>query len=156
MHISFTDGICQKCAARVRADHLRARFDRGASADRREPAWLPGLAVVALAIVIGLVLVARPTHELPVPPPVVALLPEPAPEPAAAPEAEPAVPRLVHVARRPRPVVRPARAAATLPLRVELARLTWPVSAAIMRVAVTPPRPPQRVIPAPRDAAQSP
>ena len=79
---SFTDGICHKCAARVRADHLRSRFDRGASADRRETAWMPGLIAVSLSIVIALVLVARPTHELPPLPPVVAVLP---PAPAEAP-----------------------------------------------------------------------
>src|SRR5690348_14529207 len=110
MHVNFTDGICQKCAARVRADHLRARFDRGASADRREPAWMPGLAVVGLAIVVGLVLVARPTHEPPGPPPIVALLPESTVEPEAMPEPQPPTPR-PRAVRPPRGVVRPARAA---------------------------------------------
>jgi len=80
--MSFTDGICQKCAARVRADHLRSRYDRGASADRRETPWLPGLAAVTLSLAVALVLVARPTHELPAP--MVAMLP---PAPVQAPPA---------------------------------------------------------------------
>jgi hypothetical protein len=76
LQLSFTDGICQKCAARVRADHLRSRYDRGASADRREPPWVPGLVALTLGLVVTLVLIARPTHELP-PPPVVAMMPPP-------------------------------------------------------------------------------
>jgi hypothetical protein len=114
LQVSFTDGICQKCAARVRADHLRARFDRGASADQRDTAWAPGLAAVSLAVVVALVLVARPTHELPVPP-VVSLLPaaSPAAEPAAQVaekpqtpvDAPPAAARRVRAARPPLPSV---------------------------------------------------
>src|SRR2546426_7096097 len=77
LNVSFTDGICSKCAARVRADHLRARFDRGASADRRGAAWVPGLAVASLATMVALVLIARPTHELPPVPAAVAVLPPP-------------------------------------------------------------------------------
>ena len=72
---SFTDGICQNCAARVRADHLRARFGRRASARRRDGAWLPGLAVASLGVVVVLVLIARPTHEPPPLPATVALAP---------------------------------------------------------------------------------
>src|SRR5262249_24860412 len=84
--IDFTDGICQKCAARVRADHLRARFDGGASADRRERIWTPGLVMVSLAIVVALVLIARPTHESPL---LVAFRPPPVPvEPEAVSETE--------------------------------------------------------------------
>ena len=73
LHLSFTDGICQKCAERVRADHLRIRVDRRPAVARRRGAWLPGLAAVTLSLVVALVLIARPTHELP--PPVVATLP---------------------------------------------------------------------------------
>jgi hypothetical protein len=82
LHVSFTDGICQKCAARVRADHLRSPYGRGAAADRRETPWLPGLAAVTLSLAVALVLVARPTHELPAP--MLAMLP---PAPATAPPA---------------------------------------------------------------------
>src|SRR6185295_19697333 len=145
LHPRFTDGICQKCAARVRADHLRARFDRGASAARREHAWMPGLAAVSLAIVVTLVLIARPTHELPPLPPVVAVLPAPpAPQDlaAAAPAEEavsvaeptrPATQVRVASARRASPVLgdRPARGR-------EQARGAWlpsSVSRPVMRVA---------------------
>src|SRR5689334_24258187 len=48
---------------------------------------------VGLAIVVGLVLVARPTHEPPGPPPIVALLPESTVEPEAMPEPQPPTPR---------------------------------------------------------------
>jgi len=106
--MSFTDGICQKCAARVRADHLRSRYDRGASADRRETPWLPGLAAVTLSLAVALVLVARPTHELPAP--MVAMLP---PAPVMSPPARVvAVPPAERVTsppydqlRQPRPIV---------------------------------------------------
>ena len=37
----------------------RARADRAG--------WLPGIAVVALAVMIGVLLIARPIHELPAP-----------------------------------------------------------------------------------------
>src|SRR2546421_267886 len=90
LNVSFTDGICSKCAARVRADHLRARFDRAASTDRRGAAWVPGLAVASLATMVALVLIARPTHELPPVPAAVAVLPPAAEESASIAEAPPA------------------------------------------------------------------
>ncbi|HEU5196257.1 MAG TPA: hypothetical protein VFW70_16060, partial [Methylomirabilota bacterium] len=94
---SFTDGICHKCVARVRADHLRSR-DRGAGADRRNTTWMPGLLAVSLSIVVGLVLVARPTHEPPPLPPVVAVLP---PAPVNAPTETPPVEGLRAEAKAP-------------------------------------------------------
>lgn len=42
---------------------------------------MPGLAAVSLAIMVSLVLIARPTHELPPLPPMAALLPSAAVEP---------------------------------------------------------------------------
>ena len=117
---SFTDGICPKCAARVRADHLRSRFDRGASADRRETAWVPGLIALSLSVVVALVLVARPTHEPPPLPPVVAVLP---PAPLEAPAVEPAP-------VEPEPAEVEAPAATSEPLFVQRSaessrRVTW-------------------------------
>lgn len=56
--------------------------------------WVPGIAVVALAVMIGVLLIARPIHELPAPslvalgpttaPPLERVIPEP-PQPAASP-----------------------------------------------------------------------
>src|SRR3989442_3086619 len=69
LNVSFTDGICHKCAARVRADHLRARFDRGASADRRGTAWVPRPAALSPGILGSPVPLARPTPEPPPGPP---------------------------------------------------------------------------------------
>src|ERR1043166_2625318 len=162
---SFTDGICQKCAARVRADHLRARYDRGASADRREHAWAPGLAAVSLAIMVSLVLIARPTHELPPLPRAVAILPPAAVESAAVEPAavdapsgqelattEPARPnvrmRVASAPSAPRPIARRPSVASTGAtwLPGTLARVTVPVSWGSA---------PYRVV-APRDIAQSP
>jgi hypothetical protein len=107
VRIDFTDGICPKCAARLRADFRGLPGGRRAGAppapDRE--AWVPGIAVVAVAVMIGVLLIARPTHELPSPalvamgptgapapervipeppPPAAspALVPTPAPEPA--------------------------------------------------------------------------
>ena len=163
LNLSFTDGICHKCAARVRADHLRARYDRGASADRRETAWLPGLAAVSLATLVALVLIARPTHELPPLPPVVALMP-PAEEPSASLPSRAAEPasttvgpfhpphatlRAAHVAGPPS--VRPARSTHR---SLEGARLRWRSPAMLTLVAVPLRASPYRV--PPRDTAQSP
>ena len=151
----FTDGICQKCAARVRADHLRARFDRGGSADRREHAWMPGLAAVSLAIVVTLVLIARPTHELPPLTPVVAVLPAPpAPQDlAAAAPAEEAVATQVSVAsaRRASRVLASARRPGAEQVRG--AWLPSSVSRPVMRVALA--SAPYRAASI-RDSAQSP
>jgi hypothetical protein len=141
---SFTDGICHKCAARVRADHLRARYDRGASADRREHAWLPGLAAASLATVVALVLIARPTHELPPVSPVVAVLPPPAAVEAPATvatstEVEPPPVREVSPPRRERTVAareavhreRPVPRPAVAPVR-----FAWAHPSALARVSV--------------------
>jgi hypothetical protein len=154
LNVSFTDGICSKCAARVRADHLRARFDRGASADRRGTAWLPGLAAASLATMVALVLIARPTHELPPVPAAVAVLPPAADESASigeAPSAPPVATPLVAHPQRSRPV-------ATRPLVVaETASVTWSRSETIAHVAV--PRSTRYVVrrvSVPRDTAQSP
>jgi len=78
---------------------------------------MPGLAAVSLAIVVTLVLIARPTHELPPLPPVVAALPAsevlPAPEVVEAPPSvvEPTPPTRLRVA-----------SARTAPQRVASAR----------------------------------
>ena len=165
LNVSFTDGICHKCAARVRADHLRARFDRGASADRRETAWMPGLAAVSLAIMVSLVLVARPTHEPPPVPPVIALLP-PAAEPEPAVHAEPATVKAAraavervrarHAETRTARVTHAASARAVRSndrLLVAHARYAWPDTAILTRVAV--PLSGAYRVP-PRDALQSP
>ena len=169
---SFTDGICHKCAARVRADHLRSRFDRGASADRRETAWMPGLIAVSLSIVIALVLVARPTHELPPLPPVVAVLP---PAPAEAPrievapveaargdaEASGATPEPLFVQR---PAASPRKvkwvSATAGPSRVHRAvlgrsRHAWAEPSALSRAAMPVAWAPSRTL-VPRDTTQSP
>ena len=153
---SFTDGICHKCAVRVRADHLRARFDRGASVTRRERTWMPGLAVLVLAIVVALVLVARPTHELPPLAPVVSVLPPQNlddPSEAAPVVAEPSS------GSAPRSSVRPPRypRVTRRPVFVEPARLTWSMPSALphsaIRVAWA--SSPYRA-PVPRESAQSP
>ena len=132
---SFTDGICHKCAVRVRADHLRARFDRGVSAARRERTWMPGLAVLVLAIVVALVLVARPTHELPPLAPVVSVLPpQDVDDPS---EATPVVtePSSVSALRSP---IRPPRSPRVTrrSVFVDPARLAWSSPSALPRSAV--------------------
>ena len=153
---SFTDGICHKCAVRVRADHLRARFDRGASASRRERTWMPGLAVLVLAIVVALVLVARPTHELPALVPVVSVLPPQDvddPSEAAPGGAEPSSVSTVRSTVRPPRSLRVVRR----PVFVEPARLAWSSPSALPRsaVRVTLGTPPYRSL-WPRESAQSP
>jgi len=98
LRIDFTDGICPKCAARLRADFRGLPSGRrlwdGAPVRRDRAGWVPGIAVVALAVMIGVLLIARPIHELPSPslvargpvtaPPPVLVIPEP-PQPAASP-----------------------------------------------------------------------
>jgi hypothetical protein len=160
LHPRFTDGICQKCAARVRADHLRARFDRGASAARREHAWMPGLAAISLAIVVTLVLIARPTHELPPLPPVVAALP--APEVLPAPEevveappsvVEPTPPTRLRVASAR---TTPQRVASARRPFMERVRPAWlPSAAPRLVVRVSQVSAPYRSV-AIRESAQSP
>lgn len=159
LNVSVTDGICSKCAARVRADHLRARFDRGASADRRGAAWVPGLAVASLATMVALVLIARPTHELPPVPAAVAVLPPAAEESASIAEAPPAspdaAPRVVHPRPTPPEVTRPLVVA-------ETASVNWSRSSTLTHVAVpvstryVARRVPTRRVPVLRDSVQSP
>jgi hypothetical protein len=128
---NFTDGICQNCAARVRADHLRARFGRRAFAGRRDGAWVPGLAAVSLGIIVALVLIARPTHEPPPPPAAGALAPATVTDGAAP---EPAAPmRLASGHRLTRPERSARRPAIHWPLRAAwypsgLPRVSVPVS----------------------------
>jgi hypothetical protein len=153
LQLSFTDGICQKCAARVRADHLRARFDRGASADRRQRVWMPGLAALSLAIMVALVLIARPTHELPPLPPVVAVLPPAPVEVPAVDEPSPQPTERVRAAAT-RVVTHPARPARH-PLAVEHPRVAWSLSTRPRVVPVHWPSSPYRSL-APRETAQSP
>jgi hypothetical protein len=86
VRIQFTDGICPKCAARVRSDFKVSR--RGGRVPAARHSWMPGIAVVALAVMVALLLIARPTHDLPAPANV-ALSPPTAPaigEPAASPD----------------------------------------------------------------------
>jgi len=61
LRIDFTDGICPKCAARVRV----ARQRRAASHPPAAPAGqrTSEVVVVALAVLTGLVLIARPANE---------------------------------------------------------------------------------------------
>ena len=154
LQVAFTDGICQKCAARVRADHLRSHHAGGGG--RRRAAWGPGLAVVSVTVALSLVLIARPTHEPPEPfpmvvaPPVVVEPPavvEP-PQPSAAPativaagreDSFPAAPRSRLRPRAERPVVGPTR---TVALASDVGWI--PYVFAVVRNASTLPMPPRR------------
>jgi hypothetical protein len=163
--VIFTDGICQKCAARVRADHLRPRFDHRATIERREAVWAPGLAALSLAVVVALVLVARPTHELPAPP-VIAVLPPPVVEPAqepssravrlpAAPRAADPAPQVIRILPPPTSLGQAARR--TEPRPLALTDLDALRVAALPRRAVvmTAMKTPLRIVSA-RDNTQSP
>jgi hypothetical protein len=99
MGIHFTDGICPKCAARVRSDFKVSRSGGRVPADRH--GWMPGIAVVALAVMVALILIARPTHDVPVPANVALSPPPPAAEaePAASPELAPPPSRVVRYPR---------------------------------------------------------
>ena len=98
LHISFTDGICPKCAARVRSDFRVSRAGGRVAPDRA--CWMPGIAVVALAVMIAVLLIARPTHD--------AILISPPPGPMLAETAPAASPPLViPPALGPRPAVEP-------------------------------------------------
>jgi len=124
---------------------------------------MPGLAAVSLGLVVALVLVARPTHELPPLPPVVAALPpsasvEPALviQPPVAPptpvvEASPARVARPHSARA---AVRPVRTARHS-LAVEPVRTAWPDPSALSRLVVHVSSAPYRTL-VPRDMTQSP
>ncbi|HEX9818427.1 MAG TPA: hypothetical protein VGD07_02285 [Methylomirabilota bacterium] len=84
MRVSFTDGICRKCATRVRSDFKVSRIGGGVPADRR--AWMPGVALVVLAVMALVLLIARPTHDVPASSNVALRPPLPeGPEPAASP-----------------------------------------------------------------------
>jgi hypothetical protein len=61
LHIGFTDGICPKCAARVRSDFRLSRAGGRVAADRA--GWMPGIAVVVVAVMAAVLLIARPTHD---------------------------------------------------------------------------------------------
>jgi hypothetical protein len=109
LRIGFTDGICRKCAARVRSDLRVSRAGGPVAADRR--GWMPGIAAVALAVIVAVLLFARPTHELPAPV-TVAPIPSATIRGAAVPAASPALlaraPRLQPpLAVRPRPAAIP-------------------------------------------------
>ena len=160
LQIAFTDGICQKCAVQVRADHLRAPHEARRSSGPGRPPWAPGLAVVSLTVAVSLILVARPTHEPPEPFPVVAAPPtvvEP-PQPSAAPativatvrdESPRSVARPPLRTRTERPVNPPAR---TVALTGES---RWiPYVFAVVRNASSMPLPPRRA--SARELAQSP
>jgi hypothetical protein len=161
LQVSFTDGICHKCAARVRADHLRFRVDRTSSA-RREHAWMPGLAALTLGLVVALVLIARPTHELPPLPPVVALLPPPAPVERAL--VEPPDTPAAAVAEAPAVTARRASAqrsgirhvqTSRRPILLEAGRHAWSEPSALARRAIPVTWVPYRG-PAIREVVQSP
>lgn len=154
---SFTDGICQNCAARVRADHLRARFDRRASSCRRDGAWLPGLAAVSLGIIVVLVLIARPTHELPPLPAAVALMPAAVVDRAA--EESPAVteptPAPTRIASSSQRFTRPVRSARSPVVHVATRAAWYPWSLARVTVPASWGSGPRHVVVA-RDNHQSP
>jgi hypothetical protein len=73
LRISFTDGICEKCAARV-VTPLR-RLPAAASPPEQSDGRASEVLIVALAVMTGLVLIARPTNDMPPPRDVAALLP---------------------------------------------------------------------------------
>jgi hypothetical protein len=99
LHVTFTDGICPKCAARVRTGVRVSRAAGPAAAERA--GWMPGIAVVVVAVMIAVLLIARPTHDA-----VLTSLP-PAPTavdtvPAASPASQPLVQPLPGGIREPR------------------------------------------------------
>jgi hypothetical protein len=61
LRIEFSDGICRKCAARVHASVRRPAVT--GPADPQKSGSASDIVVVALAIMTGLVLVARPANE---------------------------------------------------------------------------------------------
>jgi hypothetical protein len=71
LRIDLTDGICPKCAARVRA----VRQHRGVRRPPQGTDRTSEILVVALAVLTGLVLIARPANEGSVPVEVAGLLP---------------------------------------------------------------------------------
>ena len=73
LRIDFTEGICPKCAARVRV--VRQRRVAGGPPTARRGDRLSGVIVVALAVLTGIVLIARPANEGSVPLEVADLLP---------------------------------------------------------------------------------
>lgn len=73
LRIDFTNGICEKCAARVRAP-IR-RLPPADSPPKRGYGRASAVLVVALAVTAGLVLIARSTNDMPSPRAVATLLP---------------------------------------------------------------------------------
>jgi hypothetical protein len=74
LRIDFTDGICEKCAARLNASfrrmHVGPPAGRGARATTsagRRGGQTSETIVVALAVATGLLLIAHPTNDSPAP-----------------------------------------------------------------------------------------
>ncbi len=61
LRFEFTDGICRKCAARVQSERRRPSSSRPPVASKRTRA--SEIIVVALAVLTGLMLIARPANE---------------------------------------------------------------------------------------------
>ena len=72
LRIDFTDGICDTCAARMAAPPRGSTGDPGVET---KDGHTSEIVVVALAVMIGLVLVARPTHDAPPPSDIAGALP---------------------------------------------------------------------------------
>jgi hypothetical protein len=62
LRIDFTHGICERCAARVAARPGRPDVQPLATL---QTGHIAGMVLVALAVITGLVLVARPTNDAP-------------------------------------------------------------------------------------------
>ena len=60
--LGFTDGICSRCAARLRAD-IPGGTPVEVEAERDLVGWIPGVGLVAIAVMALVLLAARPTHE---------------------------------------------------------------------------------------------
>jgi hypothetical protein len=73
LRIGFTDRICEKCAARVVSP--TRRLPAADSPPRQGSGRASEVLVVALAVMTGLVLIARPTNDMPPPHDAAALLP---------------------------------------------------------------------------------
>jgi hypothetical protein len=111
LRIHFTDGICRKCAARVQLP--RRRPVAAGSPVARGGNRASKIIVVALAILTGLVLIARPANEGSTPVDVVHLLPRALTVVQAGPTEPPGAPVR---ARRPGGARATTTAAARLPV----------------------------------------
>jgi hypothetical protein len=141
--IHFANGVCRKCAARVRADLRSSAQERGMTGDGT--GWVPGIAVVALSVMVVVLLIARPVHELPAPAHVALDAAEqPAPPMLVIPEPEPAASSTF--VSPPRVVRAPALTTVPRPRRVTVAEARAPQ---LSRPVVYRTR-------APRDSTQSP